>query len=219
MLCRGHREALPAEFAKQAPDSKEPGAISISPGGHLADALTEWFDQGRLSERVSLIASRRSFGSNGSALHAPTAARHRSLTWDAPPVTSDSSARSPPSAPTPGSVRPATGSLAHRPPLRSRPTLPAGALSSIGSSPARLAALRLPAASARLGCRLFFLAFMLSFLSPLFPFVCHLPPFCKKMKRTPKHGVRPTFLQEASVCKQERVFKDDEQRDDKNQAR
>src|SRR5260370_40080950 len=61
----------------------------------------------------------------------------------------------------------------------------AGALSSIGSSPARLAVLRSPVASARLGCRVFFLAFMLSSLSCSFFLVFyHLPPVCKKMKRT-----------------------------------
>src|SRR5260370_65306 len=69
----------------------------------------------------------------------------------------------------------------------------AGALSSIGSSPARLAVLRSPVASARLGCRVFFLAFMLSSLSCSFFLVFyHLPPVCKKMKRTPK---RPRYLE------------------------
>src|SRR5260370_12338686 len=48
LLCRGHREALPAEFPEYAPDRKEPGVISITPGGHLGDVLAEPIDQATL---------------------------------------------------------------------------------------------------------------------------------------------------------------------------
>src|SRR5437588_8349353 len=45
-----------------------------------------------------------------------------------------------------------------------------------------------------LRCRLFFLAFMLSSLSPrFFLLVYHLPPFCQKMNRT-RHGKRVSRL-------------------------
>jgi hypothetical protein len=48
LLCPPHGEALPAEFPKQAPHKKEPGTISIAPGGRLGDALAQPFDQATL---------------------------------------------------------------------------------------------------------------------------------------------------------------------------
>src|SRR6266849_8933236 len=61
----------------------------------------------------------------------------------------------------------------------------AGALSSIGSSPGRLAVLRSPVASARLGCRVFFLAFMLSSLSCSFSLYFTTSLLCAKNETHP----------------------------------